>query len=106
MLVANHSYNDYTSFSSELDILYSRYTDWLTFSSPNERYSYYIGERLSESILGTRIGKKLMNDAENGKVYLFQRKINNGMYDHIAIKASYPPVKRLVPSKRNQMEFK
>ena len=105
MLVVNHSY-DYTSFSSELDNVHLKYTNWLYNSSPNEKYSYYIGERLSESILGTRIGKRLMNDAESGKVYLFQRKLDKNMYDHIAIKANYPPVKRLVPAKRNQMEFK
>ena len=105
MLSANHSY-DCTSFSSDLDSVYSKYMDWLCFSIPNAKYSYYIGERLSESILGARIGKKLMNDAESGKVYLFQRKISKNMYDHIAVKANSPPIKRLVPAKRNHMEFK
>jgi len=80
---------------------YKTYKTWLLNSKPNERFVYFTGNSLSESIVGTFIGQVLMEDALKGMVYLFQRKLSPYNYEHIAIRASIDPHQKLIPERIN-----
>lgn len=66
---------------------------------PLERFIYYTGLHLTDTILSREVKKLTYELAVNGKVYLVQKKCYSvfGEYDFIAIKASKPPVHKLVP---------
>lgn len=70
---------------------------WLSNSKPNDKYIYYKGETLTFSHLTNKIRKETWDRAIEGRIYLLQRKISVGVYEFIAVKASYPPLDRLVP---------
>lgn len=77
--------------------LYKRYLKWIDTAKVQDKYVYYIGNSLSESIIGGVIGKLMMKEAMAGRIYLVQRKIRPYEYEHIAIKASSTPIKSLLP---------
>lgn len=64
---------------------------------PNEKFIYYVGYSISETIIGKELAKITYNWSAHGRIYLVQRRISNWEYDYIAIKANIPPVNKLVP---------
>ena len=68
------------------NVLYHKYKAWFSKAQVNDKYVYWTGNALSESIVGMTIGQVLREEYDRGKVYLFQRKKAPFMYDHIAIK--------------------
>lgn len=71
-------------------------------ASPNNRFIYYKGYSLTDTILACQLRKLTYQFALEGKVYLVQKK--HGFYfEFIAIKASTPPVIKLVPFNDEQL---
>lgn len=73
------------------------FNEWLRVSKPNDRFIYFRGETLTYSHMSNKIRQETWHKAVIGDVYLVQRKLALGQYEFIAIKASNPPITRLVP---------
>lgn len=74
-----------------------KFLTWLVSAKPNQQFVYYEGMSLTDTLLSVVIQKALWSHACRGYVYLVQKKLRVGLYMFIAIKASSPPIKKLVP---------
>lgn len=73
--------------------------EWLEKAKPNDRFIYYTGQSVQDTVLSREVGKQVYKYAIRGAVYLVQHR-SSGYYfdfDHYLIKASNPPVYSLVP---------
>ena len=75
----------------------AEFSAWLKTAKPNSKYTYHLGFSLTDSLLSAEIRKIAWNMACKGDIYLVQKKIQRYEYKFIAVKASSPPIKRLVP---------
>lgn len=74
--------------------------DFIFSAKPNEKFIYYEGFSLTDTLLTNELRKILYQYSVNGRVYLVQQKVRNKIDPHyvfIAIKASTPPIVKLVP---------
>lgn len=63
---------------------------------PLSTFEYYFGMSLTDTVLSNQLRKIAYKYAVDGKIYLVQKKINHN-FIFIAIKASTPPVIKLLP---------
>jgi hypothetical protein len=72
---------------------------FIIVAKPNDRFSYYIGQDLSDSIMSRKVATMIYDYAVKGIVYLVRKRYKNdrSLFEYIAIKASSPPNKKLVP---------
>jgi hypothetical protein len=72
---------------------------FLVVAKPNDTFTYFIGHDLSDSIMSRKIANITYNYAVKGMVYLVRKRYKNdkSLFEYIAIKASSPPSKKLVP---------
>ena len=61
-----------------------------------QTFEYYFGFSLTDTIMSNQLRKLAYRYAMDGKIYLVQKKINHS-FIFIAIKASVPPVIKLIP---------
>lgn len=73
------------------------FNEWFKSAKPNDKYIYFRGETLTFSHMSNKIRQETWYKAVIGEVYLLQRKLGLGKYEFIAVKASNPPIVRLVP---------
>lgn len=83
-----------------------KFIHWSDNAKPGDVYSYYEGYNLSDSILGREIRKVTYRFSVMGEVYLVQsrRRDRLGVFIWHAIKASKPPVYRLLPFSEEQIK--
>jgi hypothetical protein len=84
-----------TSTCCELTAL----NEWLVRAQPNDKFIYYTGQSVQDTVLSREVGKQVYKYATRGLVYLVQLR-SSGYYfdfDHYLIKASNPPAYSLVP---------
>lgn len=62
----------------------------------NDRFEYYRGLGITDTVLSAQLGKIAYKHATEGRIYIVQRRIHN-KFSFIAIKASTPPVTKLIP---------
>jgi hypothetical protein len=74
----------------------SEFKHFILNAKPNEKFLYYSGLTLTDSIMAKELKKLTYNHASKGDIYLVQKRFQD-VFDFIAIKASRPPVYRLVP---------
>jgi len=75
----------------------NNFSIWIKTSKPLTRYVYHIGFSPTDSILSKEMGATAWKRACMGDIYLVQRKIQPYKYEFIAIKASSPPIRKLIP---------
>lgn len=77
---------------------HERFESWYRTANPGEQYTYYIGllGMESKSKFHHHIKHTAWKYALQGRVYLFQRKIEENEFDYIAVKAKQY-VYKLVP---------
>lgn len=66
---------------------------WLFNAEPGDKYCYFHGFGLPHGV-----GNYMYKLALQGKVYLFQKRVADNNFQYLAIKASYPPARLLVPA--------
>ena len=73
--------------------------EWVERAKPNEKFIYYTGQSVQDTVLSREVGKQVYQYAMRGLVYLVQLRSSNYYFDfdHYLIKASSPPVYQLVP---------
>lgn len=71
--------------------------NWILNALPLQKYLYYTGSHMSDSILSNELRKVAWEHACKGKIYLVQEKVQANIFRYIAIKASSPPIKYLIP---------
>lgn len=73
---------------------------WLRDAKPGEIYVYATAiSALTDNFKTFKLGREVWQLAVDGRIYLVQRRLIKppyGVFDYIAIKASNPPVKKLV----------
>jgi hypothetical protein len=67
-----------------------RFIAWFKQAERHEKYVYYSGNSLTDSLLSVEIKKIAWTHACRGYVYLVQKKLGNGYYHFYAIKATVP----------------
>jgi hypothetical protein len=75
--------------------------DWLRQSKPGDKLVYATTTHLTAHFPTFKLAREVWQMAVQGHLYLVQYRIPNtvyGIFDYIAVKASYPPMKRLVTS--------
>jgi len=80
--------------SSELSL-----SEWAKTAQPGDTYIYATVVHLTDTYASRKIGQQAWSLAIEGTVYLVQRRVPYAipsMFDYIAIKASKPPVRRIV----------
>ena len=73
--------------------------DWLSTSEPGSMYVYATCSALTDSGATYRIAKEMWALALEGRLYLVRKRLSHttpSTFEYIAIKASDPPVRRLV----------
>ena len=73
--------------------------EWIDTAQPNSKIIYFTGQGIGDSILSTQIGNYVYQESTKGKVYLVRKRTHEmlGEFDYMCIKASRPPVDKLVP---------
>lgn len=68
-------------------------------AKPGERFTYFIGFTLTETLISKQLRKLVYSYAVKGLVYIFQPrfKMDPTLFEFICIKASSPPVLSLLP---------
>lgn len=68
-------------------------------AKPREMFRYYTGPCIQNSLLAKNIGSVAYDEASRGNIYLVQKRRSDHTpyFDYFAIKASKPPVYRLIP---------
>lgn len=74
-----------------------QFETWIRESPPRAKCSYYEGMSLTDTLMSNEIRKIVWDYACKGLCYLVQKKHRVNVYEFIAIKASSPHIKRLVP---------
>ena len=74
-----------------------QFINWMRTAQPNDKYAYYTGSSLTDTLISNEIRKFIWSHACRGYVYLVQKKERVHYYHFIAIKASKIPNARLVP---------
>jgi hypothetical protein len=69
---------------------------FISKARPLETFEYYFGFSLTDTVLSNQLRKMAYSYAVHGKIYLVQKRINHN-FIFIAIKASVPPIIRLLP---------
>lgn len=69
---------------------------WVVNALPNQKYIYFSGWSLSANLLSNRVRELTYEYARKGEVYLVQYR-NQDTTDYIVVKASKPPVYKLIP---------
>lgn len=78
--------------------LISKFINWELTASPMDKFIYYTGFSLTDSIMSLDIKEVTWKFAVEGKIYLLQARSKSWkLFDFIAIKATNPPVIKLVP---------
>lgn len=72
-------------------------------AKPNDKFLYYSGITLTDTIMARELKKLTYTHASKGDIYLVQKRFQD-VFDFIAIKASRPPVYRLVPLNDEQVK--
>lgn len=85
-----------TTIQTEYPCL-KQFDEWVQSASPNDKFTYHIGENLSGSIIGEVIQKYTFQYAKKGKIYLVQQRYDNRQFKYIAVKASTKFASSLVP---------
>lgn len=70
---------------------------FLGTAKPNDKFNYYLGYSLMDSVVAKELQKIAYEQALKGEVYLVQKKVDLNYTEYIMVKASRPPVLRLVP---------
>lgn len=78
------------------------FNQWLANSKPNEKYVYFNGFSLTDTFISLELQKHTFEYACKGFIYLVQQKLLPHNYNFIAIKASVPAIKSLIPLLREQ----
>lgn len=75
------------------------FNKWVRHANPLDRFTYYIGFGLTDSLLATNVRKHVYKSAIVGEIYLVQKRDREypGHFEFIAIRASKPPVYKLLP---------
>lgn len=73
-------------------------------ASPNQRHIYYVGMHARDSHLSEQLQKLAWEYALKGKIYLVQERKQAFMFRYIAIKASSPPIGKLIPEKEREIK--
>lgn len=74
-------------------------SEWVKVALPGEQYVYTTARHLTDEYATRKIGNLAWDFALRGAIYLVQKRVpysTPSMFDYIAIKASYPPIKSLV----------
>jgi len=74
---------------------------WVLNALPNQKYIYFSGWSLSANLLSNVVRELTYEYARKGEVYLVQYR-NQDVTDYIAVKASRPPVFKLLPLTDNR----
>jgi hypothetical protein len=77
-------------------------------ATPNEKFLYYTGFNISDTIIGRELAKITYDFAVKGKIYLVQRRADYYNFDYIIIKASTIPIRTLIPftdAKRKEKRY-
>lgn len=74
-------------------------TTFVDKATPNDKFTYYTGFNLKDSLLSEQLQMMVYKYSVRGSVYLVQgrHRLYPGMFNYIMIKASYPPLSKLVP---------
>lgn len=74
----------------------SELKEFINTANPNDKFIYYTGFSLTDSIMAKELKRVTYEYATKGEVYLVQKRFQ-GAFDFIVIKASRPPMYKLVP---------
>lgn len=81
--------------------------EFIDTSKPNDKFIYYIGIGVTDSILSNEIGRFIYDQSVRGRVYLVTRRVYGyPEFEFIAIKASSPPVYKLLPLPQEKLQEK
>ena len=76
----------------------SDFKQWITVALPNDKYIYCVGWHLTETIMSEKLRDLAYDYSTKGELYLVQEKTQDrGLINYTAIKASKPPIQKLVP---------
>lgn len=80
--------------------------EWIANGKPNEKFIYITGYSASDTIVSSEIASYVYKQAVKGSVYLVRRRCSEDRryFDYIAVKASNPPLKSLLPLPQDQLE--
>ena len=74
------------------------FTLWIEKANRRDKFMYYEGEYLHQTLSGIQVQKLTYQLAEKGVIYLVQKRIGkSSRFGYIAIKASKDPYERLLP---------
>ncbi len=96
----NTGYDPLLFIDEEYSIEFKKVDKWLKESIPLDQYVYAKACSLTDTGVTYRLGRYMWELALKGRIYLVRRKISDtrpSIYEYIAIRASKPPVKSLLP---------
>lgn len=59
-----------------------KFMQWMQVALPGERYCYFTGNHISDNL----IARTAMNAFERGAITLFQKRLENGISNYLAVK--------------------
>ncbi len=81
-----------------------RLHNFILNANPNQKHIYYVGMHARDSHLSEQLQKLAWEYALKGKIYLVQERKQAFMFRYIAIKASSPPIGKLLPEREREIK--